>query len=142
MIKFVSLLLLFSSLCFANTFWSIREISMKSNDPKNKIYQYIHNSYKPKVVKKIQIPNGVYIIYSKVVNHWVYTLTNEKGTLKEPLEILTPGTVLNGKSIGALNKSNYELKRNGDWTLTNNKRQQIRFWILSKTPKFDAYFSY
>jgi hypothetical protein len=80
----------------------------------------------------------VYLFYSKEQQGWFFVLTDKKGKLPSPSEMLFPGTVLPGKFLGAENPyQNFLLSGQFQW-IGSKKRIEYLLRVMESTK--EAYF--
>lgn len=74
------------------------------------------------------LPNRVYGVYVESKGGWMFSMTNGHGAFAEPQELLTPGTVLPGKYIGAKNPlDRFKLNKEWKWEQTIEKEKHLLY---------------
>lgn len=80
-------------------------------------------------------PHRVLATYLPERSEWRFVVTNEKGLVAEPLEILRVGTILPGRFFGpSFAQNRYLLNDEGSWVRTFRDEQWF-LWAFSKPPK-------
>lgn len=83
-------------------------------------------------------PEHLYVVFDEMLKRWVYALTDFRGQLPQPLEALTPGTVLDGVVLGGEPGKHYLLSTKSKWEPTTRPLQR-RVWIVAKKPEYRIY---
>jgi hypothetical protein len=80
-------------------------------------------------------PERIYVVYSRPLAHWVFTMTDGAGNIPKPGEALASGTVVKGSSLGGDKGKHYQLTPRGKWVVTKDPLQR-RVWSLGEVPEF------
>jgi len=86
------------------------------------------------VVEQPLLPNRVYVVYAEEEGDWFYALSNVRGQLSKPLEVVRYLTVFPGEYLGAkFPKMRFQLNEEGNWVQTLLPEQH--FYLVLAKPK-------
>lgn len=77
------------------------------------------------------LKNRIYMKHIKEFNMWAYVMTNQRGKLANPPEVIGENSVVSGQVIGAKNMNqNFKLNSKGVW-VPSNETEHYTFWTAS-----------
>jgi hypothetical protein len=83
------------------------------------------------------LPDRIYSVYHQGERKWVYAITNHYGKFPEPFEFFYPGSVVEGKSLGAIIPTeHYRLSSQYVWARTPSPFIEQLILVLADPPFF------
>ncbi len=83
------------------------------------------------------LPDRIYSVFHQGERKWVYAMTNHYGKFAEPFEFYYPGSVVEGKNVGApFPQDHYQLTPKYTWAQTPSPFIEQLLLVLSDPPYF------